>query len=493
MIVFSDLCPHFQRVAVIFIFACVVVNAGVIDNRVDKYVDVHGNCAVPPKLLDEIQSYQPIVNRIAKEILNGTFTGDTWNSLSEFIDEFGPRFSGSKSLERSIDYMVNKLKEVGLENVHTENAIIPRWQRGYESAHLVEPHEQNLPILGFGFSVGTPRGGIIGDVVVVESFDELDSLSDDVVHGKIVVFVPEWVSYGVTVQYRSKGASKAAKKGAVAALVRSITPFSIGSPHTGMQTYEKGVAQIPVAAITVEDSKMLLRLYRRGKRITIRLEMEDRNLDPYDSRNTISELHGCTQPIDKKVVVVSGHLDSWDVGVGAMDDGGGAFISWKAIEFLKKMNLRPARTIRSILWTGEEVGIVGAEDYQRAHAANEQEEFNFFIESDIGTFEPTGLDFSGNADAECIFQEILKLMAPLNATEFSKPTDGGPDIERWTNRGFPGASLLNRNENYFWYHHSAGDSMLLEQPQNLDKATALFAACAYVVADLSIDMPRDIQ
>lgn len=127
------------------------------------------------------------------------------------------------------------------------------------------------------------------------------------------------------------------------------------------------------------------------------------------------------------------------------------------------------------------------------HKPNEKEEFNFFLESDIGTFEPRGLDFSGNADGECIFKEVLKLMAPLNATEFAKPTDGGPDIECWTDRGFPGASLLNKNERYFWFHHSAGDSMLLEQPNNLDRATALFAAAAYVIADMSVDIPRDLK
>lgn len=309
MILHSNCFWHFIVPVVILSSAISVVNGGVIDNRIEKFIDSDGNCALPSKLLNEIQSYQPIVNKISNEIVNGEYTGNTWNSLSEFIDKFGPRFSGSKSLERSIDYMVDKLKEVGLENVHTENATIPRWQRGYESAQLVQPHEQNLPILGFGFSVGTPRGGIIGDAVVVESFEEFDKLSDDAVRGKIVVFVPKWVSYGVTVQYRSKGASVASKKGAVAALVRSVTPFSIGSPHTGMQTYQKGVVEIPVAAITVEDAEMLLRLYRRGERITIRLEMDDRNLDPYVSRNTISELQGSTQPIDKKVVVVSGHLD----------------------------------------------------------------------------------------------------------------------------------------------------------------------------------------
>lgn len=274
-----------------------------------KYVDACGKCALPKNLLNEIASYQPIVDRIATEILAGEFAGDTWNSLAIFIDKFGPRMSGTKALEDSIDYMVAKLNEVGLENVHTENATIPRWQRGSESARLMRPHEQNLPILGLGTSIGTPSDGLIGDVVVVESFDEFDKLPDDAVNGKIVLFVPKWVTYLVTVNYRYECASVASKKGAIAALVRSITPFSIGSPHAGAQRYREGVVKIPVAAVTVEDADMLLRMYRRGDRITIQLKMDDKNLDPYVSRNTIAELHGRTQPHDKKVVVVSGHLD----------------------------------------------------------------------------------------------------------------------------------------------------------------------------------------
>lgn len=135
---------------------------------------------------------------------------------------------------------------------------------------------------------------------------------------------------------------------------------------------------------------------------------------------------------------------------------------------------------------------MGAGEYEKQHKANEKEEFNFFIESDMGTFTPLGLDFSGNKDAECIFKEILKLMAPLNATQFNSPIDAGPDIERWVNRGFPGASLINKNEKYFYYHHSAGDSMLVENSDDLDKNTALFAAAAYVIANLSVDFPRDI-
>ncbi|KAL1402507.1 hypothetical protein pipiens_006063 [Culex pipiens pipiens] len=460
--------------------------AGILDNRIDPV------CDLPDKLVREIEGYQPIVNAIVSRIFEGDFAGKTWESLSELVDTFGARLAGSEQLEKAIDYVVDGMKRDGLENVHTENASVPHWVRGFESAQLVAPFKKNLPLLGLGTTVGTPRGGIIADVIAVESFKEFEAFTPEQVKGKIVVFVPPWQGYGKTVAYRSHGASVAAKKGAAATLIRSITPFSIGSPHTGVQDYEDGVRKIPTACITVEDAEMILRKYRRGETLTIHLEMEDRNLEPFISRNTIAELVGTTYQ-NNQVVVVSGHLDSWDVGVGAMDDGGGALISWKALTYLKAMGFRPRRTIRAILWTGEELGLWGGQAYREAHQANEKEEFNFFFESDIGTFEPKGLDFSGNKEAECIFREIVKLMTPLNATEFETPTDGGPDISHWTSRGFPGASLLNKNEKYFWFHHSAGDSMAVEDPRNLDKCVALWAAAAYVVADLSVPMPKDVK
>lgn len=399
--------------------------------------------------------------------------------------------SGSKNLEDAIDYMVETMKAAGLDNVHTENASVPHWERGYENAEMVAPRKQNIKMTGLGGSVGTPRGGIIGNVIAVETFEEFEKFSPEQVHGNIVLFVPKWEGYGKTVKYRSKAASVAARKGAIAALVRSITPFSIASPHTGFQSYENDVKQIPAAAITVEDAYTILRMYRKNITVTIRLEMQDRNLGTFISRNTIGEFAGQSE---KPVVVVSGHLDSWDIGSGAMDDGGGAFISWKAIELLKKIGLpKPKRTIRAILWTGEEQGIRGAAAYESDHKSNEENEFNFFIESDMGTFEPRGLDFSGNKEAECIFKEILALMAPLNATEFNSPINAGPDIDLWANRGFPSASLINKNEKYFWFHHSAGDSMLVEDPVCLDKNTALFAAAAYVIADISVEMPKTVK
>lgn len=461
-----------------------------IDNYIDKYY-INGQCQLPDNLISEIRGYQSIVNKIIKETLDGKFKGGTWKDLAEMTDKWGNRLTGSQNLEDAIDWMVEKLKSADLDNVHTENATVAHWVRGYEAATLLSPRNTNLRILGLGTSVGTIRGGIIGDVIAVESFDEFDKLQENEVKGKIVVFVPPWVSYGETVKYRAYSASVASKKGAIAALIRSVTPKSMNSPHTGMQDYQDGVRKIPAASLTVEDAEMLLRMYRRGDKIQIHLEMDDRNLAPTISRNTIAELQGRVN--NSSVVVVSGHFDSWDVGVGAMDDGGGAFISWKAVEYLKKMKLQPRRTIRSILWTGEEFGYLGAIEYRKNHLVTAKSEFNFFMESDIGTFDPLGIDFTGNKDSGCIVQEILKLMNNLNATHYTEPSDGGPDISIWIDDGFPVASLINKNEEYFWYHHSEGDSMLVENPSSLDKCTALWAAVAYVIADLSIEMPKNLK
>lgn len=298
-------------------------------------------------------------------------------------------------------------------------------------------------------------------------------------------------TYGKTVVYRS-GAGEAAKKGAIATLIRSITQFSIASPHTGSQTYLQGVKKIPTACISVEDALLLLQMYRQGDTIKIHLEMEDYNFKNTVSRNTVVELPGSLYK-NTSVVVVSGHLDSWDVGFGAMDDAGGSWISWKAVQYLTKLGLTPKRTIRAILWTAEEEGYYGAKSYMKNHKAQEKDEFNLFMESDTGTFDPVGLDFSGTPEAVCIFKEIISLMTPINATMFMTPIGGGPDISVWTDRGFPGASLLNKNDKYFWFHHTQGDSMLVENSDSLDKCAALFAATAYVAADLSIDLPKDIK
>ncbi|XP_059489036.1 carboxypeptidase Q-like isoform X2 [Neocloeon triangulifer] len=439
-----------------------------------------------PQVVNEIQSYAPIARKIIKFVTEGKYKGRTWTKLAEFVDKFGSRIAGSKNLENAIDFMLDELKKEGLENVHGEEAQVPHWVRGKEHAELIEPRKQNLPILGLGSSVATPKSGITAELLVVDSFDELQR-NKNLASGKIVVFNENYTSYGDSVQYRDYAAVEAAKLGGVATLVRSVTPFSISSPHTGWQDYDANVTKIPTASITVEDAEMLSRMFKRGDKLKVRLYMEAQNLPPATSRNTVAEIRGKTNP--EEVVVVSGHLDSWDVGQGAMDDGGGAFVSWVSLAAIKKLGLTPRRTLRAILWTAEEEGLVGAFAYVKAHKSD-QGKLDFVMESDEGTFTPHGLSFSGSKMGGCILQEILKLTASINTTNYETPQDGGPDIKLWTSKGVPGASLINSNERYFWFHHSAGDMMTVEDPRALDLCTALWAVASYVVADLSFTIPR---
>lgn len=220
----------------------------------------------------------------------------------------------------------------------------------------------------------------------------------------------------------------------------------------------------------------------------ILLTMNAINYPETTSRNTIAELDGYELP--QEVVVVSGHLDSWDVGQGAMDDGGGVTISWNAAVVLKKLGLRPRRTLRVILWTGEEQGLIGGQDYYDKHV-DEKENFQLLMESDIGTFSPLGIAFSGNEEATCIMQEIMQLLQPLNTTQLVSPMDGGPDIDVWKQAGVPTGSLYNANDKYFWFHHSEGDTMSVEDPDTLDRCLALWTSVAYVTADMTHRLPHE--
>lgn len=450
------------------------------------------DCAnLTPEMVKEIQSYRPVAEKIIYEIVHGNYSGIVHKRLGYFCDRFGPRSTGTQSLEDAIDYLQFKMNKEGLKS-YTEHAQVPIWRRRKEVAQMISPRFADLSILSLGTSVGTPKGGLTAEVVVVESFKELEELDERRVTGKIVVFTQKFVDYFHTREYRLKGANYASRKGAAATLINSVASKSLYTPHTGVLEYDDDVKKIPAACITAEDADMLQRMHNRGTRIRIHLEIEAENFPNFISRNLIGELQG-RQFKNTSVVVVSGHLDTWDNTVGAMDDGGGAFISWHAASFLSKMGLKPRRTIRSILFTGEEQGLFGAKAYRENHLKHEQEEFNLLIESDGGTFEPRGLDLSGSKDAECILREVVKLLKPINATEFATPQMQGPDISLWTDVGFPGASLLNKDEHYFEYHHSRADSMLVETKENLDKGTAVFAVAAFVVADLSFDIPKNVQ
>ena len=244
-----------------------------------------------------------------------------YNRLAYLCDTFGPRLSGSKNLENAINWILKEMKKDGLVHVQGERVKVPAWIRGKESITLLKPFKKDLTMLGLGGSIATPRAGIVAEVMVVDDFKELEDRSKKA-KGKIVLFNAPFVTYGQTVNYRYAGAGAAAKHGAVASLIRSIGPWSMNTPHTGGMAYEKDISKIPHAALTLEDAMMLGRLYDRGEKIILKLEMEAKRAADRWSRNVIGQINGPTHP--DEIVVVGGHIDSWDVGQGAHDDGGGA-------------------------------------------------------------------------------------------------------------------------------------------------------------------------
>jgi carboxypeptidase Q len=408
-----------------------------------------------------------------------------YNRLARLTDTFGHRLSGSASLEAAINWILAEMKRDGLQNVRGERAMVPHWVRGEESAVLVSPRRYRLHMLGLGRSVGTPAAGITAPVLVVGSFDEFAKRQAEA-RGKIVLFDAPFVSYGETVRYRGLAASTAARAGAVAALIRSIASNSIQSPHTGAMFYDTTVAKIPAAALSVEDAMMLHRMSDRGDRIVVSLKMGAKTLPDAPSRNAVAEIVGSEMP--DEVVVLGGHIDSWDVGQGAMDDGGGSVAAWEAVRLIKQLGLKPRRTVRVVLWTNEENGSRGALAYRDTHA-QELEKHVLAMESDFGVFKPLGYRINGPDSAVAIARDIASLLSNIGATA-AEP--GGPeaDVGPLAERGVPAASLIVDGTRYFWYHHSEGDTMDKLNPRELAECVALMAVMAYVVADMPGTMGR---
>ncbi len=441
--------------------------------------------AAPAQQADDsalIAGYRATADRL---IAAATADSAAWLRLAELTDRFGSRLSGSESLERALVWVLDEMRADGLENVHGERAMVPHWVRGHESLDLVEPRPTRLPMLGLGGSIGTPPEGITAPVLVVSDTTELAARAAEA-WGKIVLFDAPYVNYGVTVQYRVSGAIWAARAGAVAALLRSVSPFEMRQPHTGVMHYDSTVRPIPFAAISIEDAAMLHRMQQRGQRVVVTLKMEARTLPDAPSQNVIGELGGREKP--DEVVVMSGHMDSWDVGTGAMDDGGGVVVAWEALRVMKRLGLRPRRTVRVVGWTNEENGTRGGLAYRDAHAA-QLVDHDLAIETDGGVFRPTGFGFSGSDSAFAIVRQIGRLLSGIGA-DTTTQGGGGTDIGPMMQRGVPGMGLNDDGRRYFWYHHSDADTVDKLDPAEMAKCVAAMAVMAYVVADLPEKLPR---
>jgi carboxypeptidase Q len=406
-----------------------------------------------------------------------------YDRLGYMVDTFGPRLSGSVALERTIDWILEEMKGDGLEKVQVDSTMVPHWVRGAESLEMLEPRERKLPMLGLGGSVGTPPGGIRGEVLVVNSFDDLTAHAAQA-KGRIVLFDVPFTDYGQTVRYRTEGAVAAAKVGAIASLIRTVGPQSMQNPHTGVMYYEDGVPKIPHAAITLEDAQMIHRMQDRGQRVELLLAMEAQTLPDAPSRNAMAEVTGSEHP--EEVVVLGGHIDSWDVGQGAMDDGGGVVVAWEAVRLMKRLGLHPRRTVRVVAWVNEENGGAGGRRYAEGHA---DERHVLAIESDGGVFKPTGFGFTGSDQAMAVVRQVAELLQGVGSGTIT-PGGGGSDIEPLMQTGVPGMGLNVEDARYFWYHHSDADTLDKLDPDDVARCVATMAVMAYVIADLPDPLPR---
>ncbi len=458
----------FRRVAAI-VCACATVAA-----------TVYAQSPSRPSWLD------PYRETAAKLIHESSRDDFAWRRLAELTDTFGHRLSGSENLERAITWAEATMKRDGLQNVRTEPVMVPKWVRGRESAEILNPPHHPMAMLGLGGSVGTPAGGIEADVLTVSSFDEVRSRAADA-RGRIVLFNAPFTTYSDTVTYRTNGARVASQLGALAVLVRGVGPAGLRTPHTGSVQYGQGIPPIPAASISTEDADRIARLSAAGTRVRVRLAMEARTEPDVESANVVGEIRGRERP--DEIVLLGGHIDSWDVGTGASDDGVGCIVTWEAARLMAKLGIAPRRTIRIVLWTNEENGLRGATAYAARHAAHASNHV-FALESDSGVFDPASLGFSGSAAARSIVRDIGSLLTQLGLSDIVAG-GGGADIGPIAQAGnAPMMAYLGNPTRYFAIHHTPADTVERITSQEVSKAAAAIAVMAYVIADMPERLPR---
>jgi carboxypeptidase Q len=429
--------------------------------------------AQPPDWLDP---YREPAARLIGEALVSDFA---WQRLAYLTDTYGHRLSGSANLQRAIEWAAAEMKKDGLENVRLEPVKVPHWVRGHENLAITAPGHHPLVMLGLGNSVGTPPDGIEAEIVVVRNWDDLER-SRDRIKGRIVLFNVPYTTYGPTVQYRTQGPSRVAALGGAAMLIRSVGPPGLRTPHTGTLVYADGIPQIPAAAITTEDADRLQRMHDRGTTVRVRLTMGARMLPDADSFNVVGEIRGSELP--DEVVVVGGHFDSWDVGTGATDDGGGCIVTWEALRLMKQLGLRPRRTVRVVLWTNEENGMQGAYAYRdryRDQLANHV----MMLESDAGVTNPVGFGFSGSDEGRRTVTGIATLLRGIQVDRIGA-SGGGADIGPSVEAGKMPAMSLDVDFDYFLIHHTPADTVDKIDPMDMSRASAAIAVMTYVIADM---------
>ncbi|HVW76920.1 MAG TPA: M20/M25/M40 family metallo-hydrolase [Alloacidobacterium sp.] len=420
--------------------------------------------------------------------------------LRHLTDNIGPRLSGSPQAQKAVDYVADEMRALGAD-VQLEKTSVTHWVRGAETAELViwpgmtDGTTQKIVLTALGGSAATDANGLSADVVVVNSFDELKKLPEGSVKGKILLFNEKFDkrlaaqgdglnAYGQGVLYRGAGPSVAASLGAVAVLVRSVGGADYRLPHTGATVYADGMQKIPAAAVTAEDADLLANLTQQGP-VRMHLTLTPKTLPNAPSYNVIADWKGSEHP--EQVVIVSGHLDSWDLGTGAIDDGAGIVVSMQAIHLLQSLGIHPKRTVRFIAWMDEEQGGEGAETYAKDHAADLKNHIGA-IESDLGAGHPIGIIAAGKPELAEWLKPVAHALSPIGATVITPSEDAGEDVAFL--KGVPQFAPNQDSRFYFNYHHTAADTFDKVNPQELNENAAVMAVLAYALADSSNPAPR---
>lgn len=453
-----------------------------------------------PTLAEDPADPLPASTRAAVAALAGK--GSTPTRATEWVrrltDEVGPRLAGSPGDRAAVAWSLALFRELGFANVRAEEVPVTVWERGVEAARVVSPFPQGLVVTALGGSIGTVPEGVTAPVVEMRTLAALEealATDPDAVRGRIVYFSQrmgrggQGPGYGATVGARTSGAAKAGPHGALAVLVRSVGTSTSRFAHTGSTRYDEGGPRIPAAALAHADADLLERLLARGP-VTVNLVLGCRNLPPATSANVIGEVAGREAP--DEVVVVSGHLDSWDLGTGAVDDGAGCAIAVEAARLIAESPRRPRRTIRVVLFANEENGLTGGKGYAARHAARLSKHAGAF-EADSGTGAPLGFSWNAADSLEPALAAVARLLEPLGARALRKGGLGGADVSPMAPAGVPLFGLRQETGSYFDCHHTADDTFDKIEPASLDKAAAALAAMAYAVADLPEIHARPVE
>jgi carboxypeptidase Q len=430
--------------------------------------------------------------QVAERLVGPALTeGHAWSRLAELTDGIGPRLSGTEGAEAAVQWALRSFKADGVK-AWLEPVKVPRWVRGEERAELLTSERfrgRPLTVMALGGSGPTPAEGVTAEVVEVFSLDELAQLGDRV-KGRLVLFnhtMEKHEDYGRFASLRSRGPSAAAKAGAVGALVRSLATASLSTPHTGATRFEEGVSPIPAASVTVEDAELLHRLLAGGGPVRVRLVLGCKELPEVQSSNVVAEIRGREKP--QEIVLISAHLDSWDVGTGAHDDGVGVVMVMEAARLLAKQKPAPRRTVRVVLFMNEENGLRGARAYAEAHAA-ELPRHVAALEMDAGGGQPLGVAFRAGEGAAELVRPWLSPLVGLGAGTVLAAEAGGADLTPMLPARVPFFGIKQDGSRYFDVHHTHADTLDKVDPEALAKTTAAVSWLTYVMAEMPGTLAR---